>query len=66
MVMKNERGITLVELLVTLAIMGAIFIPISMMLLYSLETEKEVSINNDVQREARFIMEMDGLELSKS
>ena len=36
-----------------------------MMLLYSLETEKEVSINNDVQREARFIMEMDGLELSK-
>ena len=37
--------------------MGAIFVPISMMLIYSLETEKEVSIKNDVQREARFIME---------
>ena len=56
--MKNQRGVTLVELLVIIVIMGAIFIPISMMLFYSLETEKEVSINNDVQREARFIMEI--------
>lgn len=55
--MKNQRGVTLVELLVIIVIMGAIFVPISMMLIYSLETEKEVSIKNDVQREARFIME---------
>ena len=55
--MKNQRGVTLVELLVIIVIMGAIFIPISMMFIYSLETEKEVSIKNDVQREARFIME---------
>ena len=57
LIMKNQRGVTLVEILVIIAIMGAIFIPISMMLIYSLETEKEVSTKNDVQREARLIME---------
>ena len=41
--MKNQSGVTLVELLVIIVIMGAIFIPISMMVIYSLETEKEVS-----------------------
>ena len=40
--MKNQRGVTLVELLVIIAIMGVIFVPISMMLIYSLKTEKEV------------------------
>ena len=55
--MKNQRGVTLVELLVIIVIMGVIFVPISLMLNYSLETEKEVSIKNDVQREARLIME---------
>jgi len=47
----------LVELLVVILIMGAIFVPISMMLNLSLKTEREVSLKNDVQREARFIME---------
>lgn len=55
--MKNQRGVTLVELLVIIVVMGVIFVPISLMLNYSLETEKEVSIKNDVQREARLIME---------
>jgi len=55
--MRNQRGVTLVELLLVIVIMGAIFVPISMMLNISLKTEKEVSIKNDIQREARFIME---------
>ena len=55
--MKNQKGVTLVELLVIIVIMGAVFVPISMMVNYSLETEKAVSAKNDVQREARFIME---------
>ncbi|MFZ0446733.1 MAG: type II secretion system protein [Bacillus sp. (in: firmicutes)] len=56
--MKKQRGITLVELLVVIVIMGAIFIPISSFLINSLETEKKVSLKNDVQREARLIMEI--------
>lgn len=55
--MKNQSGVTLVELLVIIAIMGAILIPISIMGIYALETEKEISAKNDVQREARLIME---------
>jgi prepilin-type N-terminal cleavage/methylation domain-containing protein len=55
--MRNQRGVTLVELLVVIAIMGAIFAPISIMVNYSLKTEREVSAKNDVQREARLIME---------
>jgi len=55
--MKNQRGITLLELLVIISIMGFIFVPISNLVFISLKTEKEVSIRNDIQREARFIME---------
>jgi prepilin-type N-terminal cleavage/methylation domain-containing protein len=55
--MNNQRGVTFVELLVVLLIMGAVFTPITIMLNLSLKTESEVSIKNDVQHEARFIME---------
>ena len=55
--MKNQRGVTLVELLVVILVMGVIFVPISNLVIISLKTEKEVSIKNDVQREARLIME---------
>jgi hypothetical protein len=56
--MKNQKGVTLVELLVIITVMGIIFVPISNMLLVSLKSEKEVSIKNDVQRETRLIMEI--------
>lgn len=55
--MSDQRGVTLVELLVIVLIMGAIFLPISSLVMVSLNTENEVSSKNDVQREARFIME---------
>ena len=38
--MKNQRGVTLVELLVTIVIMGAIFVPISMMLILFIGNRK--------------------------
>lgn len=55
--MKNEKGVTLVELLVVILVMGIIIVPISNLVIITLKTEKEVSIKNDVQREARLIME---------
>lgn len=55
--MKDQRGVTLIELLVVILVMGIIFVPISNLVMISLKTEKEVSIKNDVQREARLIME---------
>ncbi|WP_102274398.1 prepilin-type N-terminal cleavage/methylation domain-containing protein [Cytobacillus massiliigabonensis] len=55
--MKNEKGVTLLELLVVVLVMGIILVPISNLVIISLKTEKEVSIKNDVQREARLIME---------
>ncbi|GAE34946.1 PilW family protein [Halalkalibacter akibai] len=57
MKMANERGITLVELLVVITIMGVITAAVTGLVSYSLKTEKVVSGQNDVQREARFIME---------
>ena len=55
--MRSQKGVTLVELLVVISIMGAIFVLISSLLNYSLKTEKEVAAKNEVQREARFAME---------
>lgn len=54
---RNQRGITLIELLVTIVLMTVVLAPISLMVIYSLKSEREVSSKNDVQREARFIME---------
>lgn len=54
---SNQKGITLVELLAVIVLMVAITAPIVSLVFYSLKTEQEVSAKNDVQREARFIME---------
>lgn len=54
---NNQRGVTLVELLVILMIMGAITAVVTGLVTYSLQAEQSVSSKNEVQREARFIME---------
>ncbi|WP_428909282.1 PilW family protein [Niallia sp. Krafla_26] len=55
--MNNQKGITLVELLVVITIMSfAIFVPMSLFNL-SIKTEKDVRIENELQREARFVIE---------
>ncbi|MCT8137493.1 type II secretion system protein [Anaerobacillus sp. CMMVII] len=53
----NNRGITLVELLITITLMAVVLSPITMIVIYTLKTEQQVSTKNEVQREARFIME---------
>ncbi|MCL7748096.1 PilW family protein [Halalkalibacter alkaliphilus] len=55
--LNNERGVTLIELLVTIVIMVAVTTPIVMMVSLAMNTEREVSVQNDIQREARLIME---------
>ena len=53
--MKNQRGVTLSRTISYHCYYGSnICTYFNDALNYSLETEKEVSINNDVQREARF------------
>ena len=55
--MKNQHGVTLVELLVAILIMTVISGVSIMLLNLSLTTESKVSIDNQLQREARFAME---------
>jgi len=54
--MKNQQGVTVVELLVAILLMGVILTPITFLVSHSLTTEREVAMKNDLQREARFIM----------
>ncbi|WP_077214136.1 prepilin-type N-terminal cleavage/methylation domain-containing protein [Bacillus dakarensis] len=53
--MSNQRGVTLVELLVTLLIMTIISTPIFMLVNNTLKVHQETSIKNELQHEARFI-----------
>ncbi|MFV8828747.1 PilW family protein [Alkalihalobacterium sp. APHAB7] len=55
--MKNQRGVTLVELLTTIVIMGIITAVIISLLQLSIKSERTVSIDNELQREARLIVE---------
>lgn len=56
-VMRQQRGITLIELLVVLAIMGAVIAPIVAVTSYTLGTHQTVVHQNELQHEARFILE---------
>lgn len=52
---KNKRGVTLVELLVTITIMTIISVPIFLLLNSTTKLHQETSIDNQLQHEARFI-----------
>jgi prepilin-type N-terminal cleavage/methylation domain-containing protein len=54
---KNQNGITLVELLVTIAIMGVILIPTITIVTMFMGTHSEVMESNELQHEARFLIE---------
>ena len=55
--MKNQKGVTLVELLVTVLIMTVILSVITSLVNVALQSEREVTIKNELQREARFMIE---------
>lgn len=54
---KSQKGITLVELLVTVAIMGVVLVPILTMVTMFMSTHSEVMESNELQHEARFLIE---------
>ncbi|WP_209121985.1 PilW family protein [Alkalihalobacillus sp. BA299] len=53
--MRNQRGITLVELLVTITIMTVISVPVFLLVNSTLKVHHETTIDNELQHEARFI-----------
>jgi prepilin-type N-terminal cleavage/methylation domain-containing protein len=55
--MKNQRGITLVELLVTISIMVIVVTPIMTLVSLVLTTHNDVSESNELQHEARLMIE---------
>ncbi|MEB1807666.1 MAG: type II secretion system GspH family protein [Bacillaceae bacterium] len=55
--MKNQKGVTLVELLIVILIMGVITTVAITLVSVSMKSEREVSSQNQIQREARLIME---------
>jgi prepilin-type N-terminal cleavage/methylation domain-containing protein len=52
---RNQRGVTLIELLVTITVMGIISTPIFMLVNNTLQVHQDTSIRNQLQHEARFI-----------
>ncbi|MDE5412434.1 PilW family protein [Alkalihalobacterium chitinilyticum] len=53
--MRNQRGITLVELLLTITIMGIVSAPVFLLVNSTMKVHQETSIDNQLQHEARFI-----------
>lgn len=54
---NNQKGITLVELLVTIAIMVVVLLPILTMVTMFMSNHSEVMESNELQHEARFLIE---------
>lgn len=55
--MKNQKGVTLIELLIVILIMVSISSLAFYLFSYGTKMERAVAIENELQREARFIME---------
>jgi prepilin-type N-terminal cleavage/methylation domain-containing protein len=55
--MTNQKGVTLLELLLAVSIMGVIIIPLTMACGYLLQTYRDVGCKNELQHEAQLIME---------
>ncbi|GLB58380.1 PilW family protein [Cytobacillus sp. NCCP-133] len=53
----NQKGVTLIELLVTVTIMSAVLSVSILLVNVALKSEQEVTVKNELQREARFIAE---------
>lgn len=53
--MNSQRGVTLIELLVTVSIMAIISIPVFMIVNNTMKVHQDTSIRNQLQHEARFI-----------
>ncbi|MGG7619359.1 prepilin-type N-terminal cleavage/methylation domain-containing protein [Bacillus coreaensis] len=68
--MRNEKGVTLIELLIVILIMVSISALAFSLFSYGTNMERTVAKENELQREARFIMETisntvrDGQEIS--
>lgn len=55
--MNNERGITLLELLLAISIMGVIITPLTMLSGYLLQSYRDIGCRNELQHESQLIME---------
>ena len=53
--MNNQRGVTLIEILVTITIMTTISIPVFMLVNTTLNVYHDTKIKNQLQMEANFI-----------
>lgn len=64
--MKNERGVTLLELLATLVLVGVIIILFMSIFLNGLKTSKQITTKQELQQEANYIIETVRKEYLKS
>jgi prepilin-type N-terminal cleavage/methylation domain-containing protein len=55
--MNNERGVTLLELLLAVSIMGVIILPLTMLSSYLLQSYRDIGCRNNLQHESQLIME---------
>jgi len=55
--MNNEQGITLLELLLVVSIMGVIITPLTMLSGYLLQSYRDIGCRNELQHESQLIME---------